>query len=81
MGGRSNNDPETLKEIFRLKKLDKNRITEIYLSGPQEYSGSGRITDELSLSQFIDIVFRILVLNQVYAAFPILTTEYYGYIR
>jgi len=51
-----NNDPETLEEIFRLGRVGENRIKEIYLSGPQEYSGSGRITDELSLSQFIDIV-------------------------
>ncbi len=54
-----NNDPETLKEIFKLKKLKKNKIREVYLNGPQEYSGSGRITDELSLSQFIGIVDKI----------------------
>ena len=38
-----NNDPETLAEIFRFKEHKGNRIREIYLSGPQEYSGSGRI--------------------------------------
>jgi collagenase-like PrtC family protease len=54
-----NNDPETLEEIFRLKRVDENRIREIYLSGPQEYAGSGRITDELSLNQFLEIVDRI----------------------
>lgn len=54
-----NNDPETLEEIFKLKGLGKNRIKEIYLSGPQAYSGSGRITDELDLSQFIEIVDKI----------------------
>ncbi len=54
-----NNDPETLEEIFRLKRVDENRIREIYLSGPQEYAGSGRITDELSLNQFLQIVDRI----------------------
>ena len=54
-----NNDPETLREIFKSKKLGKNKIREVYLAGPQEYSGSGRITDELNLSQFIEIVDRI----------------------
>ena len=54
-----NNDPETLREIFKLKKLGKNKIREVYLAGPQEYSGSGRITDELSLNQFIAIVDKV----------------------
>jgi collagenase-like PrtC family protease len=54
-----NNDPETLNEIFRLKRLGDNKIKEIYLSGPQDYSGSGRITSELNLSQFIEIVDKI----------------------
>ena len=54
-----NNDAETLEEIFKLKSLGNNRIKEIYLSGPQEYAGSGRITDELNLAQFIGIVDKI----------------------
>jgi collagenase-like PrtC family protease len=55
-----NNDPETLKELFKLKKLGKNRIREVYLSGPQEYSGSGRATNEkLSLNQFLEVVDKI----------------------
>ncbi|MBW1862385.1 MAG: hypothetical protein JRJ02_08435 [Deltaproteobacteria bacterium] len=54
-----NNDPETLEEIFKLKNLGNNRIKEIYLSGPQEYAGSGRVTDELNLAQFIEIVDKI----------------------
>jgi collagenase-like PrtC family protease len=54
-----NNDPETLKELFRLKRLGKNKIREVYLAGPQEYSGSGRITKELSLTQFTKIVDKI----------------------
>ena len=54
-----NNDLGTLSEVFRLKRLGKNKIKEIYLSGPQEYSASGRVTAELSLSQFIDIVEKI----------------------
>lgn len=54
-----NGDPETLKEVLRLKKLGDNRIREVYLSGPQKYSGSGRVADKLSLSQFITLVDEI----------------------
>ena len=43
-----NCDPKTLKEIFRLNRLGKNRIREIYLAGPRQYSGSGRETPELT---------------------------------
>jgi collagenase-like PrtC family protease len=54
-----NNDPEALSEILSLKQVGENRIREIYLSGPQEYAGSGRITAELSISQFADAVRQI----------------------
>jgi collagenase-like PrtC family protease len=54
-----NNDPETLAEIFRFKEHKGNRIREIYLSGPQEYSGSGRIAPEMDFSGFADVVARI----------------------
>jgi collagenase-like PrtC family protease len=54
-----NNNPETLAEIFRLKSQTRNRIREIYLSGPQEYSGSGRIAPELDFSEFAKVVNRI----------------------
>jgi collagenase-like PrtC family protease len=51
-----NNDPATLPEIFRLKTQNGNRIREIYLSGPQEYSGSGRIAPEMEFNEFARIV-------------------------
>jgi len=51
-----NSDPETLKEIFRLKKFGGNRIREVYLSGPQEYSGSGRIMFGMDITDFTNIV-------------------------
>ncbi len=51
-----NNDPATLPEIFRLKTQNGNRIREIYLSGPQEYSGSGRIAPEMEFDEFARIV-------------------------
>jgi collagenase-like PrtC family protease len=54
-----NNDPDTLTEIFRFKAYNGNRIREIYLSGPQEYSGSGRIAPEMDFSEFADLVSRI----------------------
>ena len=54
-----NNDPETLTEIFRFKEYNGNRIREIYLSGPQEYAGSGRISPAQSLDDFADSVDRI----------------------
>lgn len=54
-----NDDLETLEEVFRLKKLGDNRIREIYLSGPQEYSASGRVMDKLDLDLFLDTVDRI----------------------
>ena len=68
-----NNDPESLREIFRLKEHNGNRIREIYLSGPQEFSGAGRIAPELNFDEFIRIVHSIheqgirvnLVLNSV----------------
>jgi collagenase-like PrtC family protease len=54
-----NDDPRVLEEVFRLKTLGGNAIHEIYLAGPQAYSGSGRITDEIDLNQFIALVDRI----------------------
>jgi collagenase-like PrtC family protease len=51
-----NNDPAVLSEIYRLKERNGNRIREIYLSGPQEYSGSGRIAPELEFSEFVRVV-------------------------
>jgi len=54
-----NNDPEILPEIFKRKDLNGNRIREIYLSGPQEFSGSGRISRKLEFDDFSKIVKRI----------------------
>lgn len=54
-----NDDPETLTEIFKLKRLGKNTIREIYLSGPQKYFGSHRITPEMDINEFAEIVEKI----------------------
>jgi len=51
-----NNDPESLQEIFRLKEHHGNHIREIYLSGPQEFSGAGRIAPELNFDEFARVV-------------------------
>ena len=54
-----NQDPETLGEIFELAETSSNRVKEIYLSGPQEHSGSGRVVREQSFSQTIELVNQI----------------------
>lgn len=54
-----NNDPETLSEIFQHKERNGNRIREIYLSGPQEYSGAGRIVPEMDFREFAAVADRI----------------------
>lgn len=54
-----NNDPEALAEIFRYQDHNGNRIREIYLSGPQEFSGAGRIVPELDFREFVDVIERI----------------------
>jgi len=54
-----NEDAKSLDKIFELKKLGENKITEVFLSGPQEYSSSGRVMDELSMDMFLVAVERI----------------------
>ncbi len=54
-----NSDPETLAEILRYKEQNGNQIREIYLSGPQEFSGAGRIVPELDFAAFAGVVDKI----------------------
>jgi collagenase-like PrtC family protease len=54
-----NNDRETLSEILKYKTLNGNRIREIYLSGPQDFSGSGRIAPGMTFEQFATVVDKI----------------------
>jgi collagenase-like PrtC family protease len=54
-----NEDPESLQELFKLKQLGHNSIREVYLSGPQEYSASGRVMDKLGLDAFLETVGKI----------------------
>jgi collagenase-like PrtC family protease len=49
-----NDSDETLKELFTLDGTGGNRISEIYLSCPQEISGSGRITPRVTMDNFIE---------------------------
>ena len=54
-----NNDLGVLSEIFKLKSVGDNRIREIYLSGPREFCGSGRIMSEISHVEFLEVVHKI----------------------
>jgi collagenase-like PrtC family protease len=54
-----NDDFDTLTGLFELGETGGNRISEVYLSGPQEYCGSGRLTPETSMEQFLAVVERI----------------------
>jgi collagenase-like PrtC family protease len=54
-----NNDPETLTEIFNLKKLGDNSIREVYLSGPQEIFGSERVRPNLKFNEFVSLMDKI----------------------
>jgi len=68
-----NTNEGTLDDIFKLKNVNGNRITEVFLSGPQDYSGSGRVMGKIGLDEFFRITDRIhseglkvnLVLNSV----------------
>jgi collagenase-like PrtC family protease len=68
-----NGDDQTLEEIFNLKELGRSRIREVFLSGPQEFCGSGRKKEKITLPQFAEVVKRIhqegirvnLILNSV----------------
>jgi len=51
-----NTSPASLAGLFELKKYHGNAITEIYLSGPQDYSGSGRITNVISREDFFNSI-------------------------
>ncbi|MCL2150381.1 MAG: U32 family peptidase [Dehalococcoidia bacterium] len=51
-----NNDLETLDELFKLKELNGNRIREVYLSGPQRYSASGRIVEEIDEAKLVSVM-------------------------
>lgn len=48
-----------LEQLIKVDKVNNNRITEIYLSGPQDIAGSGRVTPGLSETQFVDILNRV----------------------
>lgn len=54
-----NNDHATLNALFKIKYLGGNRIREVYLNGPQDFAGSGRITDRLKEEEFINLLHDI----------------------
>ena len=51
-----NNDFGTLKQQLELQGHGGNVISEIYLSGPQGYSGAGRIVKQVNLREFFDVI-------------------------
>ncbi len=54
-----NDDPNILEDIFKLNKTGGNIIREIFVPGPQEYSGSGRVASEITIDRLIDIIDKI----------------------
>jgi collagenase-like PrtC family protease len=54
-----NNDLETLEEVLKMKELNGNRIREVYMASPKEYSGSGRVLPEVNTEQIIKVVDRV----------------------
>jgi len=47
---------ETLRGLFELKETGGNTISEIYLSCPQQYSGSGRVTKRTGIDSFLKTI-------------------------
>ncbi|MDD4924195.1 MAG: U32 family peptidase [Dehalococcoidales bacterium] len=54
-----NMNAKTLAEYSRMNECGGNKITEVYLSGPQEFSASGRAMGKLDTDSFLLIVKRI----------------------
>ena len=54
-------NPESLPKIFALNLLNGNRVREVYIAGPQEYSSATRIMPRITLNEFIGII------NQIHA--------------
>lgn len=51
-----NNDFAIFERFKELNKTGKNKIEEIYFSGPQEYSGSGRVVQKTEMADTIKII-------------------------
>lgn len=54
-----NNDPDVIVELSKLRCINDNKVREVYLSGPQVYSGSGRLTPKIQMNEFQDLLNRI----------------------
>jgi hypothetical protein len=50
---------EILQDMIEFNNLSGNCINEIYLSGPQSFSGSGRVTSEIDDDEFVNIIDRL----------------------
>ena len=54
-----NMNARTLAEYNKINECSNNKITEVYLSGPQEFSGSDRAMGKLDMDSFLLVVKRI----------------------
>jgi collagenase-like PrtC family protease len=54
-----NGQQGSLSKIFAMDGLNGNKIREVYLAGPREYSASARITPRMSLDEFTGVVDQI----------------------
>ena len=68
-----NGDMRTIPEILALQGTGRNRIREIFLSGPADFAGSGRVAPGITIEEFGDLCDMVhdagvrvnLVLNSV----------------
>jgi collagenase-like PrtC family protease len=54
-----NGDIHVLEESLSIESSVNNRISEVYLSGPQTFSGAGRSMPSIDINEFSDIASRI----------------------
>jgi collagenase-like PrtC family protease len=54
-----NGRQESLPEIFALQGLNHNRVKEVYISGPQQFSAAARIMPRITLDEFSSVIDKI----------------------
>ena len=51
-----NNDFSLLERLVEIKEMNGNNIEEVYFSGPQEYFGSGRVVEKVTIEDIIKVI-------------------------
>jgi len=51
-----NNDFSLLERIVEMKEINRNRIEEVYFFGPQEYFGSGRVVQRVTIEDIVKVI-------------------------